>query len=113
AHVKRFQVFPTSDADTGSNMADTVRAACEELQSAVSGGKLPEPEDATDANLPAITALLATGAVKGARGNSGMVLSQVFRALADDSAQAPIDAAALLRLRQDAAGLAECTNAAP
>lgn len=113
AEINRINVFPIADSDTGSNMAHTVRAACEELQSAVSGGKLPEPEDATDANLPAITALLATGAVKGARGNSGMVLSQVFRALADASAQGPIDAAALVRMLQDAVGFAESTIAAP
>lgn len=113
AEINRINVFPIADSDTGSNMAHTVRAACEELQSAISGGTLPEPEDATDANLPAITALLATGAVKGARGNSGMVLSQVFRALADASAQGPIDAAALVRMLQDAVGFAESTIAAP
>ena len=113
AEINRINVFPIADSDTGSNMAHTVRAACEELQSAVDEGTLPEPEDATDANLPTITALLATGAVKGARGNSGMVLSQVFRALADASAQGPIDAAALVRMLRDAVGFAESTIAAP
>ena len=113
AEINRINVFPIADSDTGSNMAHTVRAACEELQSAVDEGTLPEPADAADANLPAITALLATGAVKGARGNSGMVLSQVFRALADASAQGPIDAAALVRMLQDAVGFAESTIAAP
>ena len=42
-----------------------------------------------------------------------MVLSQVFRALADASAQGPIDAAALVRMLQDAVGFAESTIAAP
>ncbi|MDK6430115.1 DAK2 domain-containing protein, partial [Enterococcus faecalis] len=62
---------PVPDSDTGSNMLATLSSAYEEAQKA----------DASDVR--AVTAALAAGAVRGARGNSGTVLSQVFRAVAE------------------------------
>lgn len=57
-------VFPVPDSDTGSNLVATVRSAL----------------DAYDGERPAT---LASGAVRGARGNSGVIMSQVLRALAE------------------------------
>lgn len=69
--INRLNVFPVPDSDTGSNMLATLTSAYEEAQKA----------DASDVR--AVTAALAAGAVRGARGNSGTVLSQVFRAVAE------------------------------
>ncbi|MDU3111234.1 DAK2 domain-containing protein [Corynebacterium sp.] len=69
--INSLNVFPVPDSDTGSNMLATLSSAYEEAQKA----------DASDVR--AVTAALAAGAVRGARGNSGTVLSQVFRAVAE------------------------------
>ena len=78
ADINALNVFPVPDADTGSNMAHTMEAA---LAQADRGGDVAEA--------------LAVGSVRGARGNSGMVLSQVLRALADSTTDSRVDAAAL------------------
>ena len=60
--INRLNVFPVADADTGTNMLFTMRAAC-----ALRGlGGRPGPSD-----VAAVTAALAEGALRGARGNSG------------------------------------------
>jgi len=69
--INALNVFPVPDSDTGSNMAHTMQAALEEAE------KLP-----SGVSFQHIAQALATGAVRGARGNSGVVLSQVFRGLA-------------------------------
>ena len=69
--INSLNVFQVPDSDTGSNMLATLSSAYEEAQKA----------DASDVR--AVTAALAAGAVRGARGNSGTVLSQVFRAVAE------------------------------
>lgn len=69
--INSLNVFPVPDSDTGSNMLATLSSAYEEAQKA----------DASDVR--AVTAALAAGAVRSARGNSGTVLSQVFRAVAE------------------------------
>lgn len=69
--LNALNVFPVPDSDTGSNMAATMSAAVD----AADG--LPDGAAAGD-----VAAALADGAVLGARGNSGTVLSQVLRALA-------------------------------
>lgn len=86
AEINRLNVFPIPDADTGSNMAHTMSAAFSSSQSAA------------DMDAKAITAALAQGAVRGARGNSGMVLSQVFRALADTASLGPVDGTAVAKM---------------
>jgi DAK2 domain fusion protein YloV len=70
AEIDRINVFPVADGDTGTNMLLTLRAA------------LDEAEGAAD---PA--AALAKGALIGARGNSGVLLSQVLRGVADAVAE--------------------------
>ena len=79
AELNQLNVFPVPDADTGSNMAHTMEAA---LAEADKGGDVAEA--------------LAVGSVRGARGNSGMVLSQVLRAVADSTADSHIDARTLV-----------------
>lgn len=72
--INQLNVFPVPDADTGSNMAYTMAAAVENLHAIASD---------TDLTTAEVASALATGAVRGARGNSGVVLSQLLRGLAD------------------------------
>ena len=65
--VDDLNVFPVPDGDTGTNMSLTIHYAIEELKSA----------DETDVSK--LAALVSSGALMGARGNSGVILSQLFR----------------------------------
>lgn len=69
--IDEINVYPVADSDTGSNMLFTMSGAAKELDAA-------EPENAADA-----LRILARGAVASAKGNSGVILSQVVRGLAD------------------------------
>src|SRR5664280_2717466 len=69
--VNALNVFPVPDGDTGSNMLATVRVALEEAES-VAG----EPAER-------VAAALSFGALMGARGNSGVITSQICRGLAE------------------------------
>lgn len=80
AEINALNVFPVPDADTGSNMTHTMEAALNEAL------KLGDT-----ANVARITEALAVGSVRGARGNSGVVLSQVLRAVAQAAADGVID----------------------
>jgi DAK2 domain fusion protein YloV len=74
AHVEEINglnVYPVPDGDTGSNMFATVRAALEEAE-AVAG----QPADR-------VAAAISFGALMGARGNSGVITSQIFRGMAE------------------------------
>jgi DAK2 domain fusion protein YloV len=64
-------VYPVPDGDTGSNMLATVRAA------------LDEAERVTDDSVERIAAAISFGALMGARGNSGVITSQIFRGMAE------------------------------
>lgn len=79
--INALNVFPVPDSDTGSNMAHTMTAAVQQAQG------VDNPDD-----LAAVAMALATGAVKGARGNSGVVLSQVLRGIAHHADSGRIDA---------------------
>ncbi len=74
--INRLNVFPVADSDTGTNMLFTMRAAVAEAGTAGAG------------DLVATTAALSRGAAHGARGNSGVILSQILGALADVTASA-------------------------
>ncbi len=67
--INALNVFPVPDGDTGANMAMTMKAAI---------GALPE----NDAPVSEVARQLAYGALMGARGNSGVILSQIFRGFA-------------------------------
>lgn len=86
AEINALNVFPVPDADTGSNMTHTMEAALNEAR------KL-DP----DATVARITEALAVGSVRGARGNSGVVLSQVLRAIAQAAADGVIDGRTIQR----------------
>lgn len=75
--INRLNVFPVADADTGTNMLFTMRAAWAQADA------LP-----ADADVSQTAAALASGALRGARGNSGVILSQILRGLADKTAAA-------------------------
>lgn len=65
--VNALNVFPVPDGDTGTNMSMTMNSAVKELRSS----------NATD--VATVAALAARGALRGARGNSGVILSQLLR----------------------------------
>jgi DAK2 domain fusion protein YloV len=69
-HVNSLNVFPVPDGDTGTNMLLTMRSAFARIES---GDQLPVGKAAEQ---------LAQGALMGARGNSGVILSQIWRGLA-------------------------------
>jgi len=66
--LNRLNVFPVPDGDTGTNMCLTLRAVAQALR-ALDGAGTPLP-------LPRVTEAMAQASVRGARGNSGMMLSQ-------------------------------------
>lgn len=69
AVINALNVFPVPDGDTGTNMLATVREALSQAASAATFGQAAQQ--------------LAQGAMLGARGNSGVILSQLFRALSE------------------------------
>ena len=69
-YVDSLNVFPVPDGDTGTNMFQTINSAVKEMQ-------LSTAYSAGD-----IAAVVARGALKGARGNSGVILSQILRGFA-------------------------------
>jgi len=78
--INRLNVFPVADSDTGTNMLFTMRSALVEAGSAVATG-----------DVAAVAAALSRGGLDGARGNSGVILSQILRALAEVTAEATTD----------------------
>jgi DAK2 domain fusion protein YloV len=72
AEIDALNVFPVPDGDTGTNLHLTVLAASEAVD------RLPGDADAASA-----WRALAEGALVGARGNSGVILSQILRAMAE------------------------------
>ncbi len=66
--VDALNVFPVPDGDTGTNMSMTIKAAAREL------ALLPDSSTVSDTSAKAASALL-----RGARGNSGVILSLIFR----------------------------------
>lgn len=82
--IDAINVYPVPDGDTGSNMAATMREA-------VAQARAGDSDDAAS-----VAAAAARGALYGARGNSGVILSQALRGFADGIAGATdIDAARL------------------
>ncbi len=65
--VDALNVFPVPDGDTGTNMSQTMTAAVRDLQ------------QQKDLSVNDVANLAASGALKGARGNSGVILSQILR----------------------------------
>ena len=70
AHIDSLNVFPVPDGDTGTNMSMTMQSAVREIKSS-----------ACD-TVGEVAAAASLGSLKGARGNSGVILSQIFRGFA-------------------------------
>ncbi len=66
--INQLNVFPVPDGDTGTNMTLTILSAADEILS------LPE-----DAGIELLSKAISGGSLRGARGNSGVILSQLFR----------------------------------
>lgn len=89
--INKLNVFPVPDGDTGTNMSLTLASVVKEV------AELP-----ADANIEAIAAAITHGSLMGARGNSGVITSQILRGVAEGliSASNPVstaDIAAALR----------------
>lgn len=82
--VNALNVYPVPDGDTGTNMLHTMRSALKYARDA-------------DPTIPAITAATAHGALMGARGNSGVILSQILRGLKESAASSSTLGVAELR----------------
>jgi len=80
--VNDLNVFPVADGDTGDNMALTMRAVVEELN------KLDDSA-IDEVGRDKIVSAVARAALLGARGNSGVILSQVVRGAAEELASRP------------------------
>ena len=65
--INELNVFPVPDGDTGTNMSLTIMAAAKEVAA------LDKP------NMEALAKAISSGSLRGARGNSGVILSQLFR----------------------------------
>ena len=70
AEVNAINVFPVPDGDTGTNMLLTLRSVIEEA------------DRATDTTVGVMAKAMSHGALLGARGNSGVILAQIFRGMA-------------------------------
>lgn len=81
ADIDALNVFPVPDGDTGTNMLATLRSAHRALDAAMNDAS--SPRDAQSA-----LAALSRGAARGAIGNSGFILSQILRGLAETGADA-------------------------
>lgn len=66
-YINELNVFPVPDGDTGTNMTLTIMAAAKEV------GSITEP------TLDNVCKAISGGSLRGARGNSGVILSQLFR----------------------------------
>ncbi|HEX8645938.1 MAG TPA: DAK2 domain-containing protein [Thermoleophilaceae bacterium] len=81
--VNDLNVFPVADGDTGDNMAMTLRAVLAELDTLESQGDIDE------IGRDQLVSAVARAALLGARGNSGVILSQIVRGAAEELASRP------------------------
>jgi uncharacterized protein len=73
AEIDALNVFPVPDGDTGTNLYLTMESACESVDRCWATPAQEEP------GLGTVARALSTGALMGARGNSGVILSQILR----------------------------------
>ena len=83
--INRLNVFPVADADTGTNMLFTMRAAWAQADALTGSDDVAQ-----------VAAALSRGALQGARGNSGVILSQILRGFGDVTASAADDRRGML-----------------
>ena len=82
SEVNDLNVFPVADGDTGDNMAMTMRAVLDELD--CMNGQLID-----EIGREELVSAVARAALLGARGNSGVILSQIVRGAAEELASRP------------------------
>ena len=68
--INELNVFPVPDGDTGTNMTMTIMSAAKEVASLVS---------TNDVDMATVCKAISSGSLRGARGNSGVILSQLLR----------------------------------
>lgn len=66
-YINELNVFPVPDGDTGTNMTMTIMSAAKDVQTL------------DKVTMPELCKAVSTGSLRGARGNSGVILSQLFR----------------------------------
>jgi DAK2 domain fusion protein YloV len=79
ADINRLNVYPVPDGDTGTNMALTLEAVVSELDGLEAGAGLPD-----------VCKAIGHGSLMGARGNSGVILSQLLRGMSEKMAAAGV-----------------------
>src|SRR5437660_9174553 len=84
--VNDLNVFPVADGDTGDNMVLTLRAVLDELDRLATA---LDDRTMDDIGRDEIVASVARAALLGARGNSGVILSQLIRGAAEELASRP------------------------
>jgi len=94
--INNLNVYPVPDGDTGTNMSLTLRSVCEEL-------------DGADDDMASVCGAIAHGSLMGARGNSGVIMSQILRGFSGvvsgtDAIDGPGFAAALAAAAEGAYG---------
>jgi hypothetical protein len=82
--INRLNVFPVADSDTGANMLFTMRSALAEANARAGA-------DGGAGCVARVAGALSAGALNGARGNSGVILSQILRGMADVTAGVAAD----------------------
>jgi uncharacterized protein len=91
--LNRLNVYPVPDGDTGTNMALTLESVANELVTAEAMGE--------------VCTAMSRGSLMGARGNSGVIISQILRGVAEVcsplTALGPVDLATAMRRAADAA----------
>ena len=85
--INELNVFPVPDGDTGTNMSMTIMSAAKEVAA------LPE-----NADMKALAKAISSGSLRGARGNSGVILSQLFRGFCKVIAETDVVDAEILAL---------------
>jgi DAK2 domain fusion protein YloV len=94
--INRLNVFPVPDGDTGTNMALTLDMVVQEVMA------LPD-----DASLADVRKAVTHGSLMGARGNSGVITSQILRGICDGLEDAKeFDAATIAKALQSAVDVA-------
>ncbi|MFE0045392.1 DAK2 domain-containing protein [Streptomyces albireticuli] len=95
--IDAINVYPVADGDTGTNLYLTVESAARAVEAVFDGHATAGP--ASHPTLPDAARAMAHGALIGARGNSGTILAQLLRGMAEvlTAPTAPSDHAELLR----------------
>ncbi len=113
AEIDRLNVFPVPDGDTGTNMYLTLEAAVVAAEEAAAAAGVTANHGGNDAeHLVPLAQAMARGALLGARGNSGVILSQILRGLLHVDPDAPSQESPGTVLAEALAGAAAMAYAA-